>query len=69
MWIIMALQCISSEVNVKGFKKCCISDATDETDDDTLWMTVKRMGIGMSVRKMKALYVKMETVTLIGKGR
>jgi len=29
-------------------------------------MTGKRMGIGIGVRKMKALYVKMETVTLIG---
>ena len=33
-------------------------------------MAVKRMGmLGVSVRKMKALTVKMETVTLIGKGR
>jgi len=33
-------------------------------------MTVKRMGIlGVSVRKMKALTVKMEKVTLIGKVR
>jgi hypothetical protein len=33
-------------------------------------MTVKRMGmLGASVRKMKAVTVKMETVTLIGKGR
>jgi hypothetical protein len=33
-------------------------------------MSVKRMEmLGSSVRKMKALTVKMETVTLIGKGR
>ena len=33
-------------------------------------MTVKRMGmLGVSVRKMKAMTVKMETVTMIGKGR
>jgi hypothetical protein len=33
-------------------------------------MTAERMGmLGVSVRKMKALTVKMETVTLIGKGR
>jgi hypothetical protein len=33
-------------------------------------MTVKRMGmLGADVKKMKALTVKMETVTLIGKGR
>ena len=32
-------------------------------------MLVKRDMLGVSVRKMKALTVKMETVTLIGKGR
>jgi hypothetical protein len=33
-------------------------------------MTLKMMGmLGMSVRKIKALNVKMETVILIGKGR
>jgi hypothetical protein len=33
-------------------------------------MAVKRLGmIKVSVRKMRALPVKMETVTLIGKGR
>jgi len=33
-------------------------------------MIVKRMGmLGMSVRKLKALTVKVETVTMIGKGR
>jgi hypothetical protein len=31
---------------------------------------VKRMGmLGVNVKKMKALTVKMETVTLFGKGR
>jgi hypothetical protein len=37
MWIITACQCISSEVTVKGFKKCCVSSVVDETDDDMLW--------------------------------
>jgi hypothetical protein len=37
MWIIMAWQCISPEVTVKGFKKCCIPSALDGTDDDMLW--------------------------------
>jgi hypothetical protein len=37
MWIITAWQQISPEVTVKGFKKCCISNAVDETDGDTLW--------------------------------
>jgi hypothetical protein len=36
MWIIKAWQCISSAVTVKGFKKCCISNAMDETDDGML---------------------------------
>ena len=37
MWIITAWQCIPPEAIQKGFKKCCISNAVDETDDDTLW--------------------------------
>jgi hypothetical protein len=36
VWIIMAWQHISPEVNVKGFKKCCISSAVNRTDD-MLW--------------------------------
>jgi len=37
--------------------KCCV-------------MVVKRMGmLGESARKMKALTVKLETVTLIGRGK
>jgi hypothetical protein len=31
------MACISSEVNVKGFKKCCISKAMDEANNDVLW--------------------------------
>jgi hypothetical protein len=33
----MTLQCISPEVTVKGFNKCYISNATDETDDEMPW--------------------------------
>jgi len=33
----MEWQCISPKLTVKGFKKCCISKAEDETDDDMLW--------------------------------
>ena len=33
----MAWQDISPEVNGKGFKKCCVFSALDETDDDMLW--------------------------------
>ena len=55
---------------MKGFKKCCISNAVDETDDDILWNGSEEDGmLGVNVRIMKAMTVKMETVTLIGKGR
>ena len=33
----MAWQRISPEVTMQGFKKCCISTAMNETDDNTLW--------------------------------
>ena len=29
--------CYLVSVTVKGFKKCCISNAVDEADDDMLW--------------------------------
>ena len=32
----MAWQCISPEINVKGFEKCCISNVVNGTDD-MLW--------------------------------
>jgi hypothetical protein len=62
MWIIAVWQHISPEVSMKGpvywmgmMMICC-------------GMTEKRMGmLGVSVMKMKALTLKMETVTLIGK--
>jgi hypothetical protein len=41
----------------------------NETDGDTLWNSGKEDGNIRGVRKLKALTVKMETVTLIGKGR
>jgi len=37
MWIIKKWQCISPVVIVKGFKKCCISNVVDGTDDGMLW--------------------------------
>jgi len=64
MRIITLRQCISPEVTVKGFKKCCISIAVDGTDD-MLWNGSEEDG---NVRKMKVMTVKMETRTLNGKG-
>jgi len=37
MFIITAWQRISLGVSVQGYKKCCISNAMGETDDDMLW--------------------------------
>jgi hypothetical protein len=54
---------------VNGFKKCCISNAVDGTND-ICGMAGRRMEmLGVSVRKMKALTVNLEAVTLIGNGR
>ena len=53
---------------MKGFKKCCISIAVDGTHDDMLWNGSEKDGNVGSVRKMKVMTVKMETVTLNGKG-
>jgi hypothetical protein len=44
VWIITAWQHVSPEVNVKGFKMCCISDPTDEADDDMLWNSSEEDG-------------------------
>ena len=57
----------------------CYLVSVDHTDKAVQWMiltmigcgrAVKSMGmLGASAQKMKALTVKVETVTLIGKGR
>jgi hypothetical protein len=66
----MSWQSISPEVIVKGFLRSAAYPMQ--------WMglmmtccgiTVKRGILGVSVRKMKALTVNMETVTLTGTGR
>ena len=61
----MEWQHISPEVIVKDFKKCFISNAVDETDDDMLWndSEVRREGCqgGSDYEE--------ETKTLVGKGR
>jgi len=49
---------------MKGFKKCCMSNARFETDD-MLWNNIEEDRNVRSVRKMKALTVTMETVTQI----
>jgi len=65
-----AWKCISPKVIVKGVKKCLISIAVVGTSNDSCGMAVKRMGVlGVSVKMMMTLTLKMETVTLIGKGR
>jgi hypothetical protein len=49
MWLIKAWQCISPEVTVKGFMKCCVSNTVDGTDDDMLWNDSEEDGDVMSV--------------------
>jgi len=62
----MAWQCISPERIVKGFKKCLYPLHWLGLMMIHCGMTVKRMGmLGVSVRKMKALTMRMETVTLV----
>jgi hypothetical protein len=67
--IIRTQQCISPEVIVKGFKKCYIYNVVDGTDDSMLWNLSAEDGNVRSVRKMKALTVKMETMTMAGISR
>ena len=71
MHIITTWQRISPQVIVKDFKQCCTSNAVDGTDDDddTLGNGSEEQGNVKSVRETKALIVKVETVTLTGKGR
>lgn len=55
-------------MTLKGFKKCWVSNGMDVTDDDICGMGVNRMGmLRVSVRKIKLLTGKMETVTPIDK--
>jgi hypothetical protein len=57
-----------TRIEGEGFKKCCISNAMDGTDDK-FWNDSEEDGeSGVSVRKMKAQTVKVETVTVVGKG-
>jgi hypothetical protein len=44
MWIITAWQCITPQLIVKGFKKCCISNAVNKTHDDTLYNGSEEVG-------------------------
>jgi len=77
-WFATEWQHILPEVIVQGFEECHISSVLDETDDSMLWNDSEEVGVAAtSVRKMKALIVKTDTVetmkvervTLIGEGR
>ena len=48
---------------MKGFKKCCTSNGTD---DDMLWSGSEEGGNGR--RECEELTVKMERVAIIGEG-
>ena len=36
-WVSAAWKAIPESIIVESFKKCCISNALDESKDDTLW--------------------------------
>lgn len=70
MWIITAWQHVSPELMVKDFKIAVYPVQWMILMMICCEMAVKRIGmLGVNVRKMKALNVEMETVTLIDKGR
>ena len=72
MLIITALQCISPEVTVKGFKKCCISNAVDKTNIDMLWKGTEQDGnVRIECEEDEGTDCEdgdSDKVTLIGKG-
>jgi hypothetical protein len=68
MGIIKAWQCFSPDVTVNGFKKCCTSNTVDESDMLRNCSEEER-NIRNENEAMKGMTVKMETVTLTGKGR
>jgi hypothetical protein len=70
MWIITAWQHISPDVTVRVSRSAVYPMQWMRLMMICCGMAVKRMGmLGVSVRKMMALTVKVKTVTLIGKDR
>jgi hypothetical protein len=70
MWIRTAWQCISPEPTVEGFRKCYISNAIDGTEDYILWSESEEDGhVRSECEEDEGTDLKMETLTLIGKGR
>jgi hypothetical protein len=70
VYIRMAWQRILPEVTVKGFKKCCVANVMDETGDNMLWNGSENYGnVRSECEEDEDMTVKMDTVTLIGKGR
>ena len=51
-------------MSAKGFKKCCTFNAVDGAGDDILWNGREEVGSVKSECEMKAVTVKMETVTI-----
>jgi hypothetical protein len=65
----MVCECISPDLIVQGFKKCCILNALDRSDDGRLCSDSEEVGdVATCVRKMKTLAVKMDTRKNGGRG-
>jgi len=63
------MACISPEVTVKGFRKCCTSSTVDGNDYDMLRNGSKVNGnIKSEYEEDESTDLKMKTVMLIGKG-
>ena len=55
---------------MRGVKKCCTSSALCEADNDMLWNgSEEDVNAGSEWGEDEALIVKMEKVTMVGKGR
>ena len=55
---------------MKGLKKCCISNAVDETDDNLLWNGSEEDGnVKSEHEEDEDRTMNVEMVRLIGKGR
>jgi hypothetical protein len=61
MYYLVSVDCngmaaLSPEVNVTGFKKCCLYSAVDVTKDDTLWNVYVQLKVQSDVLFICTLY-------------
>jgi hypothetical protein len=71
LWIITGWQCTSQYAILKDFKRCCVFNAVDGTNDDMLWNGSEEVGdVRSESEKDKGTVCEYgETVALTGEGR